>query len=389
MLTNENIHAMNPGETLKDKGAKGAVPGLEVRRLKTGEWSFMLYYRTKSGQQRRPKIGEFPSDTIGEIRKRAKQLLNRVATGEDPKGDWDNKRAEMTVGEGYAITLTEHWSKARFIRSKRQYEVMNLWENHLKRTFENMKFSDTDHMVIKAWHKSLEDKKYAANRSLEVLSMIFTYCISEGRIDTVINPCRFVKPHKEEKRKRFATAEEAQKINDILERDFATRPKPVTFLFALLFSGSRPKFLEDAEVSDLVIETVKGKKFGVLTIKGKSSEETGVLETVIIPPKVLNLLGKIPRRPRGTLFDCKMPKRYWAEVVEEAGCEGLWARDFRRFFASAAMSSGVDLSMVGTLLNHHTTQTTKGYAFLNQRERIETVASISNTIEEMLSPKLN
>ncbi len=58
------------------------VPGLQLRVRATGK-SFYLYYR-RNGQQRRPKIGDFPGLTVAEAREIAQAMLRDVAAGLDP-----------------------------------------------------------------------------------------------------------------------------------------------------------------------------------------------------------------------------------------------------------------------------------------------------------------
>ena len=86
-LTNTAIDALQPGQRLKDD----RVPGLEVRANAGGK-SFMLYYRTRTGIVRRPKIGNYPVLTLAAAREIARGLLAQVAAGGDPSRERQAQR---------------------------------------------------------------------------------------------------------------------------------------------------------------------------------------------------------------------------------------------------------------------------------------------------------
>jgi len=75
-LTNTAIDALKPGGELKDD----RVPGLSVRAHKSGK-SFMLYYRTRGGVTRRPKLGDCAIMSLSDARDLAKNWLGQVSAG--------------------------------------------------------------------------------------------------------------------------------------------------------------------------------------------------------------------------------------------------------------------------------------------------------------------
>lgn len=384
-FSNDNIKILAPGQTLYDEGSKASVKGLHIRCLATGSKSFMFYYRTRAGQQRRPKIGDFPDITIAEARSRARAIANRVAIGEDPKGIWDAQRGERTIGDLYIFTLEKLWSQPRFIESKRDRDVKGLWKNHLKKKFGEMKISEATTVEIKNWHTDLSHIPYTANRTLEVLSRIISFSQEHGKFPLGPNPCQYVTPHSEKKRKRYASTDETEKIVAILHREYPKKPLGVTFLFAMMMTGSRPIALEKATWDQLQITETDGKKWGILTFKGKTTEETGEDETVVFPPMLMEMVLKLPRIEGGTIFSCKMPKRLWGDIQKEVGCTDLRARDWRRWFATVGMSNGVQIGSIAELLNHRSTQTTKTYAQLNLDARILAAAAIAKEVGNIVT----
>ena len=53
------IRVAKQGDELVDDDVRGLQLRVQKRRK-----TFLLYYRTKSGQRRRPKLGDFPSMTL-------------------------------------------------------------------------------------------------------------------------------------------------------------------------------------------------------------------------------------------------------------------------------------------------------------------------------------
>jgi integrase len=371
------------GTTTWDQGEVGSVKGLHLRVSAKGIKSFYVYYRTKAGQERRPKLGEFPEVTLAEARKRAKALLDKVAIGEDPKGDWDNSRAEMAISRLFELVWEGHWNTPRFTKSGWAKEAKQNYEKNIAPEFENQKLSEVSAKKIRSWHKKMEATPIAANRSLAVLSKMFSFAEENEWISQGVNPCKLVKPHKEKKRKRFASPEEIKKMNDILLREAINNPAGVAFIYLLMFSGARPISIERATWSMLKTVTHEGKVFGVLKFDGKSTAETGEEEIVILPPQAMSVIEKLPR-DSDTLTGIKMPKYLWSKIRKEAGCEDLWARDLRRTFATIGMSGGTSSGIIGELLNHKSSETTKIYTQLVPEKRLEATKVIADLITSLL-----
>lgn len=378
-MTLNEINALAPGKTLYDS----TVTGLHVRAYPNGKKSFFYFYRTRGGTQRRPKIGSFPECSIEEARSRAKALAAKVAIGEDPKGNWDAEKAEMTFGEVFASAMKNHWSEKRFQDSGWAKEVERLWKKNIETHFGKTKVSKLTALEIRKWHKSFSKKPYAGNRSLEVLSKLINFAMEEGLITQGFNPCGLIKSHPEHKRKRFATADEVRTIAPLLQREAKNDPRGVAFIYLLIFSGSRPRFIERAKRTDLVRVEIGENRYGILSLKGKTTDKTGDDESVIIPSQALDLLDSLS--PIGdSLLGIKMPSKLWKKIKTEAGCSDLWARDWRRAFASIGLSQGFSSGVIGELLNHKSAQTTKIYARLMDEEKIKAAQSIADGVERLL-----
>lgn len=375
------------GQVIWDQGDKSSVKGLHVRVTPAGQKMFYVYYRTKWGQQRRPKIGEFGVITLIEARRRAKKLIDKVEDGEDPKGLWEEKRVEATVQELFDRCFKEHWDTPRFRASGYAREVTNQFAKNIKNVFGHLRLSEVTVGRVREWHKSYIEKPYTGNRALTVLCKLFSYAEEIELRPQHTNPCRLVKTHSEEKRERFATAEEIQAIFPLLSKYEKLHPAGVAYLYLLMFSGSRPRAIERATWDQIKEFQVGGETFGTLTFGGKSTGKTGLKEKVVLPPLAMSVLLKLPRVEGGTITGIKMPRRLWLKIRDEAKCPDLWARDWRRTFASAALSNGATGSIIGELLNHHSADTTKVYTRLLNTSAFAVAKSTADMIEKMGAPK--
>lgn len=377
-MTPLKIEQALPGTVLWD----GTVNGLHLRVRENGKKSFFLYYRTRSAQQRRPKIGDVGIG-ISEARSRAKNILGRIAIGADPKGEWDDLRAEYTIDELFNEVFEKHWSKKQFVTSGWTRQVNYNYQNHIYSKLGRLKLSELRPAKLWEWMNGMEDTPTTANRSLEVISKMFNYAIRKGYYDK-INPCLSQESFVEQKRDRFASFEEIKKIGEILRRNSTQFPREVAFIYLLMFSGSRPRAIERATWDQLVPTQVGEFTVGVLTSEGKTSYKTGTRDVIILPPFAMAVLEVLPRDTK-TITGIKMPSQFWKKVREEAGCPSLYARDWRRTFATIGLSQNIEIGAIGELLNHKSTQTTKTYAKLMPDSRVQAVVAISNTLAQMLS----
>jgi integrase len=385
-MTTDDLKAAKPGDPpIWDD----VVKGLHLVVNASGTKSFLYYYRPKAraDQQRKPKVGTFGEITLGEARRRARALAERVARGEDPKGDWQDQRSELTVAELWAKVWESHYSGERFQSSGWGKEAKRLYQKQLEPAFGNAALSEVTAARVRNWHQGKAAKPYSANRALAVLSKMFRYAEEQEWRPQHTNPCLLVKNHPEQKRKRYASEAEIAQIAPILEREAEDFPAAVAFLYLQIFTGSRPKAIEEATWEQLTEFERGGETWGILTFHGKSSAKTGEDERVLIPPQAMRILKRLPRVEGETITGMKMPRRLWDKIRKEVGCEDLWCRDWRRTFATVGMSGGLGMDTIGELLNHRDTQTTKTYAKLMDGRKVEAAAQIAEKMEGLLSQK--
>jgi integrase len=382
-MTNDRIKSAAVGEELWDDAQKG----LHLRVLKDGKRVFYLYYRSREGRQRKPKIGEFGDITLGEARKRAKALMDRVAIGEDPMAEWDKKKAELTVTELWEKVWTGYWDTERFKKSGWARECKRYYEQRIKGSFGGLKLTEVTPGMVREWHAKGKDHPYAANRALAVFGRMLQWAEEHEFKALNSNPCLVVKKHPEAERERYAGDDEIAKLVPLIEKHGDSSPAGKAFLYLLMFTGSRPRAIERATWDQLQEFEADGQRFGILTFEGKSTATTGEKEKVVLPPQAMAALDALPRVRGKTITGIKLPRRLWRKVKEEAGCNDLWARDWRRTFATVGMSDGMEKGMIGTLLNHRNQRTTDKYAKLVDPKRVQVASKIAERIEALSKGK--
>lgn len=318
-----------------------------------------------------------------EVAKRKRYTVELTASELKALEKLRKNNQELTVDELFQKTLKEYWSAKRYESSGWKREVKLLYNKNIGPVFGKIRLSQVEPYEVKQWHKGFADRPTTGNRSLAVFSRMFAFAIEEELIPQKSNPCALVSKFTEKKRKRYATEDEIKKIAEILKREAPAHPKEVVFLYLLMFSGSRPRAIERATRDQMEVVEMNGKKFGLLTFQGKTSETTGEDEAIVIPPQAMELLDLLPSH-LPTLTGTKMPRAFWERVRNEAGCPDLWARDWRRTFATLALSEGLAEGVLGELLNHRSAQTTKIYGKLTPNKRIDAVSKIGEKLEDLI-----
>ena len=339
-LSEQNIKTAQIGDVLRD----ATIKGLHMRVTPSGK-SFLLYYRTKAGQERRPKLGDHGGITLSQARKVARELLAEVAAGRDPSRARAAARAEPTVADLW----DEYWKRhASRIKSGATYARQ--WRIHVEPRFGRMKLKDVSYAMVADMHEAMVQTPTEANRVLSFLSGMFNF----GRRPLrwlVENPVEGVKRYAETKRRRYMKGEEAARIAEVLDANAKENPASVAFLYLLILTGARR-----GEIANAKWEWLRGS---VIHLPDSKTGE----KQVYLPPAALDVIEKLPRTG-ATITGILTPQKLWERVRREAGCPDLRMHDLRHSFASAALSAGLSLSQIGELLGHKSTQTTKRYAHL-------------------------
>jgi integrase len=208
------------------------------------------------------------------------------------------------------------------MESRWAIEVSRNYKNHIDPAFGDLDIKDVTPKMLRTWLRGFESKPIAGNRSMEVLSKMYSIAIQEELITQ--NPCNLIAALPEKKRERLASDEEIKKICDILDRELEFFPNAASFIYTLMYTGARPSSLVKAKREDLIEVEINGETWGKLIFNGKSTAATGVKERIMIPPTALALIECLEEPEDGTLFGIPFPRYFWRQVrKEEIGAELL------------------------------------------------------------------
>jgi hypothetical protein len=379
-LTLAAIRAIRPGCTLWDH----VVTGLHVRRQRGEAVTFNLYYRAHSGARRVLKVGDWPSLTLELARDAARDLLRKVAVGEDPGERKQALRDAPTIND-----LCDEWErrKAPPVKKPRSFkEDQYNMKNHIRPRLGKLRVSDVDvdkiAKAVSAIHTERGPSAARATRTL--LSGLFKLAKSsalgwyKGE-----NPIQSedVPRIKIGKRRRHFTADEFPAIARELEKQRAAYPAHIACIWVEIYCGSR--------VTELATAKRKHVHGTAIILDEHKTDATGNERIIRLTKPARDELERLPEYPNGFLFGelgamgdgaRRSIHNVWEKVRDAAGCPDLRLQDIRRTFATVAKSRGKTLDQIGELFGHGDAQTTLGYAWLMDDAAQESAEDIANAI---------
>ena len=212
---------------------------------------------------------------------------------------------------------------------------------------------------------SCERTPYQANRTIQVLSRIFTLAEVWGLRPDGSNPCRHVKRFREEKRERFLSDAEYGRLGAALKQSEEEELEPSSAIAAirlLMLTGCRKSEILTLQWRYVDLEA------GELRLP---DSKTGA-KVVHLGDPAMSVLRGIPRNddnpwviagPR-TGKPMSDLDYYWQRIRDRAELEGVRIHDLRHSYASGGLLVGEGLPMIGKLLGHNHVHTTARYAHL-------------------------
>ena len=370
-------------EALKANGADtvywdGELTGFGIRVRKSGRKNYVLQTRVR-GKLRWFTIGQHGPITPDEARVAALEILAQAKMGVDPR-DADAKRKAEPVMTELGRRFLEEYVPSH-CKPSTQGEYRRSVTLFIDPAIGEMRIAEVERKDIAKLHFDLRDKPYQANRTLGVLSKMFSLAEIWGLRPDGSNPCRHVKRYKESKRERFLSPEETERLGEVLREAESEMPSAVAALRLLLLTGCRLseiQFLRWEYVKEDCIELPDAKTGGRVVPLGP--EARAVLAD--LPREEGNpwvIRGKLP----GThLTDLQHP---WRRIRARAELDDVRIHDLRHSYASRALALGESLTMIGKLLGHTQVQTTARYAHLARDSIQNAAARITGSIGGDLS----
>ena len=358
------------------------LPGFGLRVRASGRKYFVTQFRA-SGRLRRMTLGPVTAMTPEIARKRAMALLSEAKTGGDPALQRDADRKAATVKLLGQRFLEEYVPD--HCKESTAYEYRRLVELFIEPGIGSRKVTEVQRSDIARLHHTMRKTPYQANRTLSVLSKMFNMAEVWSLRPDGSNPCLHVKRFKEEKRERFLSAEEFQRLGAVLDdilKDGSETRSAVVAIRLLMLTGCRLSEIQRLRWEHVDLDA------GELNLP---DTKTGG-RAVPLAPSAVRLLETLPRdddnpwviagRKAGShLTDIQHP---WRRIRERAELPNVRIHDLRHSFASRALALGEGLPMIGKLLGHTQVQTTARYAHLARDTVKASAARIGDSIDSDL-----
>jgi len=353
-LTDLAIRKLKPSgdqrEEFWDESFTGGSFG--VRMSKTGRKSFVLLFRT-NGRLRRMTLGIYPHLSLADARKKANQILGRVAQGEDPAQEKAGIRKSETFAELGSSYLERHAKVKKSPKSIKEDE--RILQTYLipkwgQRKFITIRKKDVLVLLEKIAYKSGARGKPApvmANRVLALASKIFNFAIEKDIApDTFVNPCMRLKPlGKETTRERVLSDDEIRRLWKELEK----HREPTASIYRLiLLTAQRP-----GEVKQMRWDQIDEE---VWTIPAEATKNKKGEHKVPLSSQALEILETLKTGESEWVFPSADGHLEWLQKMSQRlqkNC-GFKFRphDLRRTAATKMSQLGVDQMIIAKILNH-------------------------------------
>jgi integrase len=382
-ITKKIVDAITPDPTKDVFVWDSELRGFGVRAKPSGVKTFLIQYRNARAQTRRYAIGQFGRLTVDQARAEAKIRLADVEMGRDPSADRRSNREALTVASLCAAYF-EDAEKGRVLRRGKPKKQSTLAIDkgriirHICPLIGDKAVDElTRHDVTRFMHDVIDGKSAideptglrgrarvtggpgTAAKAVNLLSAIYTYAIDKGLVGE--NPCRGIERPSDQKRKRYLTSDEYQRIGRAITEaeDSGINRMALDAIRALMLTGCRKSEIltlkhGDIDVAGRCLRLGDTKTGAQLRPCGNTALEflTNITRTdseYVFPAS----------RGDGPLVGMTKPL---AKICEMAKLDGITAHIFRHSFATTAHELDYSELTIAGLLGHNAGSVTARYA---------------------------
>jgi integrase len=334
-----------------------------------------MHYRTKLGDERRPKLDDTTVLSLAQAREIGREMLVAVAAGKDPVAERAELRDAPTLGALLDRIYAKRWAKQKQARELKRTIDVYIPERLKKTRVVEVTYDDMADLHERVTKNSGPAQ---ANRLLSHLSTAFSYAERPLKWRPMhSNPCAGVERNKERKRKVFLTPDKLARFIPELATLATKSPQAAAYLRFMLYTGCRPE-----EAAAITPEMVDGDVVRLADAK------TGARD-IYLSEQALAALKSVPWRPGCSILG-PWPRTRWhfEQIRARLGMPELWARDLRRTFGSFALTTAHG-AQTGELLGHKSAQTTKIYTQLIQDTARAAARAAANQIDAMAAGIFN
>ena len=340
------------------------IKGFGVRVHPSGRKVYLVKYRHR-GRVVKRTIGPHGAVSPAAARGRAAEIVTAAKTGRDLMGRVLPLQADTAATvHDLAMRFLEEYVPAHCKPSSaHSYEITV--HQHVLCRLGNLRVVDVTRGDVAALHHRMRGTPYAANRTIGILSAMFTVAELWGLRPQGSNPCRYVKRFRERKRERFLSDEEYRRLGAALREAESTGTEAAPAIAAirlLMLTGCRLSEIMNLRWDDVALDAAELR----LPDSKTGAKVVHLGEPAVEVLRRIARVGGNPwviagRRAGSRIASLHFP---WGRIRKRAGLDDVRLHDLRHSFASGGLLVGEGLPMIGKLLGHRQVQTTARYAHL-------------------------
>jgi len=370
------------------------VKGLSLRIYDTGTISFFVR-GSANGERVINPLGKYPNVTIDQARVKAREALNLMASGANPK-------SKAKVDDSHNITLElllESYIKSRGTNLKENTinNYRSIFDNYFD-DWRNKKLLSIKQNMVEKKHRAITAKSPSrANTSMRLLRALFNYAKGEYQDaeDMPIynyNPTHIlthIKAWNRETRKQtvikyYDLKEWFSAVNKLPDHQLNNKKPNQSetvrdFLLLVLFTGLRRREASNLKWADIDF------KDNTIIVRDTKNYDDHMLPITDFMLDILNRRKLATSGPfvfEGTSTDQPMddPKKQIEKIRKISGVD-FTTHDLRRTFITTAESIDIPAYSLKKLLNHKDPRdVTAGYIIINIERLREPMQKITNYI---------
>ncbi|ENM5740415.1 tyrosine-type recombinase/integrase [Vibrio mimicus] len=343
------------------------VPELYLRVYPPGGKRFYIRFQHE-GLRIHRKLGKATDLSLREARKQVRDEVHQTRYLEDTK-----ELPPITLrlfSEEFFKRYPRHWKPRTTVKNKSAFWL------HIAPILGDKLVHTIERRDIERWFAQLAHVKGSANQALVLMSVMMQQCEAWGYRHKNTNPCRHFKRYKAGEVERYLSPEELHRVWHVLDSLGADNPIPVMIIRLLIYTGCR-----SSEVRTLQWKDYRGGHWHL------SDSKTGA-KTVYLCSQVRTYLKKW-RTESDYLFPARCHTKpiseaalssFWHKVRSLAELEGVRLHDLRHTYASIAIQSNINLTVLSRLLGHAEVETTLKYAHLSNLDVCKAASRISGAL---------
>ena len=340
------------------------IKGFGVRIHPSGRKVYLVKYRCR-GRVVKTTIGPHGTISAAAARARAAEIVTAARTGKDLAGrSLSAPGTEAPTVREFVGRFLEEYVPAR-CKTSSALSYESALRRHVLPRLGDRRVADVTRADVIALHHRMRAIPYAANRTVGILSAVFTAAELWGLRPEGTNPCRYVKRFREKRRERFLSDEEYRRLGAVLREAESTRAVAASAVAAirlLMLTGCRLSEIMTLRWENVVLESAElrlpDSKTGAKVVHLGAAAVAVLRGIARVEGNPWVIAG---RRPGSRIASLHYP---WALIRKRAGLEDVRLHDLRHSFASGGLLVGEGLPMIGKLLGHSQVQTTARYAHL-------------------------